>query len=47
MNYNNKNNLMIVDEYTMVKPITKGAFGEVYLGFRKESQTKYSFKKKK
>ena len=37
---------MLIDEYTIVKTIAIGETGEVALGFRKGSQTKYAFKKK-
>ena len=37
--------MMIVDEYTLVKLIHKGSFGEVYLGSKKGNQAKYAIKK--
>ena len=36
---------MIIDEYTITKPIGKGAFGDVYLGTKRGSPIKYAFKK--
>ena len=37
---------MKVDEYTLIKFIGKGNFGEVYLGSKIGSQAKYAIKKK-
>jgi len=36
---------MEIDEYTITKLIGRGAFGDVYLGSKKGSPTKYAFKK--
>jgi len=37
---------MNADEYTLVKLISKGVFGQVYLGSKIGSQRKYAIKKK-
>ena len=40
-----KKNLMEIDEYTIIKLIEKGEFGDVYLGTKIGSEIKYAFKK--